>query len=184
MSIRTLLAKDRSRIFDILKELNIKKVFKDEEVECAIELADIFLNDNKQKDYEFVSTINDVLEDMTIYTNKITDAIYQDNWFSCQLYIGERATLCRETKDLLNTDEIKNGISYELQPLRIEFWYYLDDMYDATGLTYAIVTNSEQEDWDKVEQYQEEYDYIIDKALLRLENMTSIANELRLDLIT
>lgn len=56
MKIRSLVSKDRERLRKILIETG---VFTDEEVEIALELIDIVLNNGRQKDYKIVCTVDE-----------------------------------------------------------------------------------------------------------------------------
>ncbi len=79
MNIRHLRKDDREQIHRLIIETN---VFSDEEVNVAMELIDIFLNNPVQKDYNIYSAIDngEVLGYICIGPTPITDGTYDLYW--------------------------------------------------------------------------------------------------------
>ncbi|MBU0651076.1 GNAT family N-acetyltransferase [bacterium] len=83
VQIRPLISSDKKKLLEILNDLKSLKIFKQEEIECALELIDIYLNNDKQTDYECYSCINekDVFWGYVCFGKvPLTDAVYDLYW--------------------------------------------------------------------------------------------------------
>jgi len=80
--IRKLIKEDRKKIENILVDTNN---FNDDEIEIALELIDIYLNDGKQNDYEIFSDVNennDVNGYICIGPRPLTKGTYDLYWIA------------------------------------------------------------------------------------------------------